>query len=103
MDRFFPEIKENVQVKEVHGSQDQNDKADLYAQLFYHRLYIDDTVGYLQSVHRITNIDKVKANKQKIIYTVCQFLVTMKDIDQEYFSVLKQCSCHPDGKANGDH
>ena len=102
MHYFFSEAEENVEIEKMHGSQYQDNEAYLDAQLFYYLLNIIDAGGYLQSINCITKVDKIKTHQQQVVHAVGQFFVAMKNIYQKYFTIFKQRTGHPNGKADGN-
>jgi len=99
---FFPQAKKNVEVKKVHETEYQNNQSYFNTQFFYHLLHIGDSAGNLQCVYCIAKVYKIKAHQQQVVYTLRQFFVAMKNIDEKHFSVFKQCPGHPNCEADGD-
>lgn len=75
-----PELIEHVQVKEVHGPQNQNDSAHFDAERFYGLLVAGNCPGAAQRERGVPHVDQVESRQQKLIYRVGQLLVAVEDV-----------------------
>ena len=95
--RPFAQAEEDEHIQEVHTTKYQDDGTNFQTQYFYHctgTVYI----GYhLQGIYRIPYVDEIKANQQQIVYCLCQFFITMKNIYKKQFTVAEQSTGYPYG------
>ncbi len=85
----FAQPEENEHIEEVHAAQYEHYSANLNAEDLYYLPCIIYITCHAQRRYRIPYVYQVEANHQQIVYRICQLLIAMKNVDEEYFTVFK--------------
>ncbi len=100
--RALPHLREDVEVEEVHATEDEQHGTDLGAQRLDQLLHIGRLVAILQREGDVADINEIEADDEQMIDRVGQRLIAVKGIDKEETAILVQRAGDPDGEGHAD-
>ena len=99
---LLPHFHEEEDVKEMHRSQNQKDKADLGSKNFEDILVVDDGLDHLEVEYDEAEVDEIKPDDQQMVDAVSEFFTALAAIDQKDAAVFVKGAGDPDRERQGD-